>query len=1197
MSFDSSRFTFDPWNNFSGVVMEQGRVQLDSEWNEWLAELNRRIRAGTLDILGRAAVPRTTPDGFKITLGPAPGNAVLIGPGRMYVDGLLAENHGRPAPSPEKWIPTGGAAERIRPLAGPAIELLRRPLWDPALDELVGPESVPYNRQPYFPNAGAAAPFPRSAGPFLVYLDVWQRAVTFLEDPELVEKAVGVDTTGRLQTVWQVKWLDVSDVAGVTCSTPDDDIPAWTKLRLPPGPRLTTGVVQTAPSGPCCLTANAGYTGLENQLYRVEIHQPGKAIAGGSATPVSNVPAGTATFKWSRDNASVATAVTAISPDLKVLTVVSTGKDDVLRFSPNDWVEVTDDWLELAGLPGELHQIADVSDAARTVTLATAVASASFPVDANGQTDSTRHTRLVRWDQGGKVYEADGTTVWVDLDAAGSTGDIPVPPPGASLILESGITVTFELAAHATAFQTGNYWDVAARASDGTIEYLDGAPPRGIYHHYARLAVVTMPAAEAAAGTTGKVEDCRTPWPPDLGQGCDCGCTVFFQPGDLTTQKGLQPLVDGYQNLAGPTVFCLAAGTYALPAPLRLTAAHNNLTFQACQAGTVVIQAQSGKENGFADGLIVLDGASNVAFRGLTFQSPLAHFAPARSQFAGLPVEALPGDVQSAIKNLYVAIGLRPVNCAGLTVDNCEFAVGGDERVNRAALSEGSVSFAADIFAGGACSGFAITGSRFRGGTTFGTGFLLTPTVSFNRPVHFVPGSPLLGEGELAGATPAAVATSPGLAAAGGQVVPAALSDARFEDNTFAALSVACLILGASETIDFVENHLANRGAGFWLVEPLSAPELALDQLNPAIVGGAALAYGYPLPAGGSTQPEKVAAVPAPVQIFTGAAAYTDGQGNVWTPDAKAKAVTIPDGTLFHPNPPPTISGTSDQPLYQSERWGNCTYTFTNLAVGYYTVTLKFAEIVWSKAKIRIFDVLINGVTVLKDFDIFADVGRNQANDKTFVNIPAVNGQIAVQFVGNPSATDSNPKISAIAVEPQWTGRVPLFGQLSEFQRFLAQLAILGAQGYANQSPPALYARIADNEMRGLSAPAVLVLGDDQVASATAGSLTLTANRLASRIAYSQRENALEFLFGSTGTVAGVTRCVVTGNQILNEATNADRLSFLLNDLNLPAAEIAVMSNVFQGRLVVFPNRYAANDPNAPPFPMNGWDFLNTVVR
>ncbi len=115
MSFDSSRFTFDSWNNFLGVVMQQGRVQLDSDWNEWLAEFARRIRAGTLDIMGRAVVPSTTPNAFAITLGlDSSGNTLVeIGPGRMYVDGLLAENHGQPRPNWQKWIPptaTSGSA-------------------------------------------------------------------------------------------------------------------------------------------------------------------------------------------------------------------------------------------------------------------------------------------------------------------------------------------------------------------------------------------------------------------------------------------------------------------------------------------------------------------------------------------------------------------------------------------------------------------------------------------------------------------------------------------------------------------------------------------------------------------------------------------------------------------------------------------------------------------------------------------------------------------------------------------------------------------------------------------------------------------------------------------------------------------------------------------------------------------------------
>src|SRR5262249_51141312 len=160
-------------------------------------------------------------------------------------------------------------------------------------------------------------------------LDAWQRPITFLEDPDLIEKAVGIDSTGRLQTVWQVKWLDVSTVAGIVCSTPDEDIPPWVTLRQPPGSRLTTRGLQSSPSGPCCLTSASGFTGLENQLYRIEIHQTGSALASGVALPidVAAVPPNTATFKWSKDNASVTTSVLDIQNGGKDLTVQSTGKD------------------------------------------------------------------------------------------------------------------------------------------------------------------------------------------------------------------------------------------------------------------------------------------------------------------------------------------------------------------------------------------------------------------------------------------------------------------------------------------------------------------------------------------------------------------------------------------------------------------------------------------------------------------------------------------------------------------------------------------------------------------------------------------------------------------------------------------------------------------------------------------------------
>ena len=55
-----------------------------------------------------------------------------------------------------------------------------------------------------------------------------------------------------------------------------------------------------------------------------------------------------------------ATAVTAITMvtgttgQSSQLSVESTGRDDVLGFKPGDWIEITDDYLELRGQPGRL---------------------------------------------------------------------------------------------------------------------------------------------------------------------------------------------------------------------------------------------------------------------------------------------------------------------------------------------------------------------------------------------------------------------------------------------------------------------------------------------------------------------------------------------------------------------------------------------------------------------------------------------------------------------------------------------------------------------------------------------------------------------------------------------------------------------------------------------------------------------------
>jgi hypothetical protein len=496
VSFDKSRFTFNPRKDYSGVVMQQGRVQMDADWNEWLAELTRRIRAGTLDVLGRAAYPATTPHAFQITAASPGGTKTMtIGPGRMYVDGLLAENHGDPATAQ----------------------------WDPALAEMSNAPQPPpaaltsaldYTKQPYMP---AGTTLPAGNGPFLAYLDVWIRPVDYLNDPDLIDKAVGVDSTGRLQTAWQVRLLDLANSPGATC---DSAIPNW-----PPAPSaglLSTGTTPTEPSGPCCLTSGAAYTGLENQLYRLQIHQAG--VAESSAVPPAAAPAG-ATFKWSRDNGSVISGVTKISNatnsagnPASQLTVTSLGRDQVLGFAPGQWIEILDDSIEYAHTAGELHRIDTIDVSSKTVTLATSLG-ASF---AAGDTDPNRHTRIRRWDQGGKVYQEDGTTVWWDIDAKGR-GDIPVPPSGTTLILESGITVTFDVSAAGGRFLAGDSWTFAARTADGSVETLEKARPREVHHHYARLSIVTFP---------GSATDCRKPVPTcECDDECGCCCTVTVGDG------------------------------------------------------------------------------------------------------------------------------------------------------------------------------------------------------------------------------------------------------------------------------------------------------------------------------------------------------------------------------------------------------------------------------------------------------------------------------------------------------------------------------------------------------------------------------------------------------------------------------------------------------------------------------------------
>ena len=218
MQGDYTRDTYRPNRQYTQVRQQQGRVQLDADWNEAFDIVAARARTTRADVIGPCGAPEDAA-GFGIT---PDGANLRIGAGRYYVHGALCEN----------------------------------------------PQTVAFTEQAMLP--GVTLPTDRRR--YLAFLDTWERHITALEDPEIREVALGgPDTATRLQLIAQVKLVAVADNA--TC---DDFDASWRPNEATSTGRLAARA-QPAPEAdqPCLIPPGAGYRRLENQLYRVEIHAGG----------------------------------------------------------------------------------------------------------------------------------------------------------------------------------------------------------------------------------------------------------------------------------------------------------------------------------------------------------------------------------------------------------------------------------------------------------------------------------------------------------------------------------------------------------------------------------------------------------------------------------------------------------------------------------------------------------------------------------------------------------------------------------------------------------------------------------------------------------------------------------------------------------------------------------------------------------
>lgn len=136
-----------------------------------------------------------------------------------------------------------------------------------------------------------------------------------------------------------------------------------------------------------------------------------------------------------------------------------------------------------------------------------------------------------------------------------------------------------------------------------------------------------------------------------------------------------------------------------------------------------------------------------------------------------------------------------------------------------------------------------------------------------------------------------------------------------------------------------------------------------------------------------------------PIRIYLRESAHTDANGQVWMPESYASGGQIAQ----HQQP---VAGARDQELYVAERFGHFSYAIP-VDSGFHKLSLHFAEKFFGPVNpaglggvgSRLFDVHCNGVALLREFDIFKEVGANRACVKTFHGLkPNGQGKLVVAF-------------------------------------------------------------------------------------------------------------------------------------------------------------------------------------------------------
>jgi hypothetical protein len=555
MKGDFTRFTFRPEKRYVSVLMQQGRMQLDADWNEQMSILGYLNQTQAKDMIGGSGTSKSM-GGFRISTTPDDRDLV-ISAGNYYINGQLCElppgspiiaqlkrNLAATSPSSStqdkqilklqvpymtvdgqtfargQWIEITAIPTRSENL----LQALLEGTFDSA--EMGSPKNAWFR---------IGAPDNDKAALIDQTLELWHPTFNFkLLQSRLTEDVVYLKlrrlTTYNTQPdyphpqtldfpkglpadqlylvyldAWQrhITTLEDPDLKEVALGNAD----TTTRLKTVWQVKLLLVGDRTAKVDPNQSFDAFNQRSQDRPVYLTARLRPNNRTNGTGGTTLDNnlyrieVHTGgllpEARFKWSRENGTVVSPINRIQPQTNLIEVQAS--DGI--FKVGQWVELLTEARELQNRPGILMRLADLRPGGKLIyDPATVTETIDDKLQAELNTPTNR-PKLRGWDwlenMAGLPLKSSDPEGWIDL--------------------ERNIQVRFATDPDVK-FQTGDYWLIPTRFT-GSLDWVkdaQGQPlpqrPTGIQHTYTRLALVNTQAAQTFE-ELAEGGDCRTLFP------------------------------------------------------------------------------------------------------------------------------------------------------------------------------------------------------------------------------------------------------------------------------------------------------------------------------------------------------------------------------------------------------------------------------------------------------------------------------------------------------------------------------------------------------------------------------------------------------------------------------------------------------------------------------------------------------------